>query len=77
MADGSTSAVTHQRETERALRLVPRQAGGGIQDMVQLVTLGQLTFFGGDAAGDLLQLFSVGQLVLDDDEVLSPVRSGC
>ena len=65
-----------QRQAEGVLGLHPGQARRRIEDHAQVVALGQVAGLGGDAAGDLLDLVTTGQVVLDDDELALQVRPG-
>ena len=62
--------MSDQRQTEGVLSFVPSQPASRIQHGVELGTRGQLAFFSGDAVRDVVQLFAIGQLVLDYHEQL-------
>jgi len=62
--------VPHEREAESTLGFITRQAGGGIEHRRHFGITGQLTLFGGDAAGDLGELLPAGKFMLDHDQQL-------
>ena len=58
----------HESQGESVLGLNPREARGGVQETIQLGSLGQFARFRGHTASDLGELLTVGQLVLDHRE---------
>jgi hypothetical protein len=68
--------VPDQAEREGVLGLDAGQPGRRVEHGGQAVPLGQLARFGGDAAGDPLELVAAGQVVLDDDEGAGRLAGG-
>ena len=62
--------MADQRKRKRPLCLESGQPSSSVQDGVQGFAFRQFAILGRDAAGDLFQLGTIGQVMLDDDEEL-------
>ena len=62
--------MPHDAQGIRTLGLIAGQAGGRIEHRVHVLALRQVAVFGGNAAGNLLQLLAARQIMVQHDEVL-------